>query len=479
MQTILTDELPALNKDLLRISRQKKAFTFWGLIILITLSLLLICYVYDNFITNGDGLVANFAYKNIAKLSIIVTLIGFFLHLMLLARHKLIQNLSLTLLSALFFLMLLETIGHIVLGLQLVKSSPFVFRRFYVSPGVIAIRPFPAGDLNPIAGRSHLPNGNDRFVNCEGDSIQRSYNSVGAMDRERSLTNLYPQRKRVAIVGDSFMEGYLVNEPYRFSSILERETGAEHLNFAVNGSNPVHYFLMYKGVVKQFDHDIVIVGFLPANDFEILDERQDYTRVDWPSYVPYWHGKAPDYTLKYSLANTSQALSSGHQTNSKVLKVVDSLYSSLSFGNKLKADLLAHSSLFRLLGEANAKSFQSGQMTRYQSFNEEQWQYVRQSLTQLIKEAKGKQVLILSLPTLADLSALKQGAENRIDPLLSDFCRTNGATFISLAPAFLTYKGALASLYISCDGHWSKQGEAFAADFVLHHPAYRNLLTMP
>lgn len=440
------------------------------------LSVWIICYTYDHVRGNADGFLGNIVYTTVFSMLLSVTGVGFLLSLGLTVRQKIIQNLALFTLSGLFFLVLLDGIGHLVLALKLVTSSPFAFRRFYISPEIGNIKPFPAGDLNSVTGRSHVPNGFYQFRNCEGDSIRWLFNSAGSNDRERSVSNPDPTKKRVALVGDSFLEGFMVNTNKRLSTLLEQKTGLEHLNFAVNSSSPINYYLTYKRIVKAYNADILIVGFLPANDFESYRESKSYGLVDWPVYNPYWQGTYPNYQLRYSLASVDQSICYGKHTQVSLRKVVDSVYSVLTLSARLKADFCANSSILRLLSERKARGYKAGQISSYEQFNEDDWHYASYSLIKLIQEAEGKKVIILSIPTLWDLTALKRGKVNRIDPLLAQFCHQNGVDFIPLASSFLAYKGNLAQLYVPCDGHWSVQGEAYAADVVFHHPVYQALV---
>jgi hypothetical protein len=453
---------------------KSKLVRFWSILTLILLALWLICYAYDQSAGNADGLIGNLVYQNIFTFLLSFDALGFLLSLGVIAKRKIIHNLTLSVISSLFFILLLEGIGHLIIRFKLIDSTPIVFRRFYLSPEIINARPFPAGDLNSITGRWHVPDSPYAFVNCEGDSIHWHYNSVGANDKERSTSNPNPAKKRIAIVGDSFVEGYMVNNADRCSNILERKTGLEHLNFAVNGSNPVNYYLTYKAIVKPYDTDVLIVGFLPANDFESRSDKSSYTLVDWPMYVPYWEGTYPNYALHYSLAKVNQSMLYGHHTQVSLLKVIDSVYASLPLSGKLKADFLAHSSIFQLLGELHANSYKAGRLTKFDQFSNGEWQYASYSLTKLIQEAKDKKVIILSIPTLWDIKALKNGKTNRLDGQLATFCRQHGVAFIPLTPSFLAYKGNPEKLYVSCDGHWSAQGESFAADVLFHNPIYRS-----
>ena len=454
----------------------RRIVLFW-LSVVVTLSgFWLICYTYEHNLGNDDGLIGSVVYKNVFVALLILFGLGFLFSIGLTARQKIIQNITLSIFSALFFIVLLEGIGHLVIGLKLIKSSAFTFRRFCISSEISKIKPYPAGDLNPVSGRGHVSNGSYAFANCQGDSIHWTFNSAGANDQQRSILNPVPGKKRIALVGDSFLEGYMVNNADRCSNILEKKTGLEHLNFAVNSSNPLGYYLMFKSLVKTYKTDVLIIGFLPANDFEAQDEQHAYNLVEWPIYTPYWQGKYPNYTLKYSLASVSQSINHGNHTQASLSRVVDSVYTVLPVSDKLKADVLAHSSLARLLGELNAKKYRDGQFTKFEQFTDDEWHYVTYSLQKLIDEAKGKQILLLSIPTLWDIKALKNGKTNRVDPLLAEFCRRNRINFIPLTPAFLDYKGNPQQLYVPCDGHWSVWGESYAADVLFHHPVYRSLV---
>ncbi len=55
-------------------------------------------------------------------------------------------------------------------------------------------------------------------------------NSVGMRDRERPLETA---DHRVVVLGDSFMEGWGINDSERLSNRLEQATGVPHMNFAM------------------------------------------------------------------------------------------------------------------------------------------------------------------------------------------------------------------------------------------------------
>lgn len=84
----------------------------------------------------------------------------------------------------------------------------------------------------------------------------------------------------------------------------------EHLNFGINGTSLINYYLLHKHLAKRFEHDVVIIGFLPANDFEDYSDGDEAGLVQFPIYRPYWKSANSGYDLKYSLASINQACGS-------------------------------------------------------------------------------------------------------------------------------------------------------------------------
>ena len=137
-------------------------------------------------------------------------------------------------------------------------------------------------------GGWHKPSSTANHIDNCFSAVYRS-NSYGARDRERSLA---AGSKRVIMLGDSFVEGFAVNEEVRLSNLLERGLGIEILNFGMTHFGPLQYQILYEKLAKRFDHDAVLIGFLPENDF--IDNDPHFNRVtpDFTSrYIPYYGEK--------------------------------------------------------------------------------------------------------------------------------------------------------------------------------------------
>ena len=137
-------------------------------------------------------------------------------------------------------------------------------------------------------GGWHKPSSTANHIDNCFSAVYRS-NSYGARDRKRSLA---AGSKRVIMLGDSFVEGFAVNEEVRLSNLLERGLGIEILNFGMTHFGPLQYQILYEKLAKRFDHDAVLIGFLPENDF--IDNDPHFHRVtpDFTSrYIPYYGEK--------------------------------------------------------------------------------------------------------------------------------------------------------------------------------------------
>lgn len=91
---------------------------------------------------------------------------------------------------------------------------------------------------------------------------------------------------------------------------FRKTTQNEHLNFGINGTSPINYYLIYKSLAKKFEHDVVIIGVLPANDFEDYSDGDEVSLIQFPIYRPYWKNTNKNYVLKYSLSSVNQAYGS-------------------------------------------------------------------------------------------------------------------------------------------------------------------------
>ena len=116
------------------------------------------------------------------------------------------------------------------------------------------------------------------------------------------------------------------------------------------------------------------------------------------------------------------------------------------------------------------------QTSFFESYPKDKWATFSYSLKKLIEETKGKQVIVLTIPTLKDVKLYQKNRKNTLSVKMNKFCKENIVHYIDLLPFFDTVKNP-DELYVECDGHWNEKGERLAADLILKHPIYQKVIT--
>lgn len=436
---------------------------------------------YENYIKNGDGFLGainiNVLFRYVGWLLAILMLLSFGIK----SKVNWLLNLSLSAMSLLFFLFIGELLCLILIRFSLIEvAKPFHSRLLLFEGWTSPKRPF-WGDYSREFGSWRLPNDSLVIVPCHGDTITMRTNRFGMRDRERTLENTKFQ-KRVLMMGDSFAEGYIVNDSSRHSNLLEKETQIEHLNFGMKGTSVINYYLTYKHLAKKFEHDVLTVCILPANDFEDYTLEEKAGLLKYPIYRPYWEGTFPNVSVKYSLADISQSPATLQNHNNPVhtYYTVDSIYHTLPLNQQIGSEITLNSYLYNCVFGlaskfANQKKLPTNSFAK-ESF-EKRWDAFAYSLEQLAKEAKGKEVIFYAVPIVNDLKAYHQSKVDDLSPRIAALCRKYNITYISLLPEFYAAgPNNWDKLYEPCDGHWTPAGERLMTDALLKNPAYRKAI---
>ena len=109
-------------------------------------------------------------------------------------------------------------------------------------------------------GSWHKLNATDRHRSTCFD-VRYASNAIGA--RDTAFKQAKPDgQTRYVLVGDSFAEGFGVNFEEMVQTQLEKLINVDIYNFGSDGYfGPVQYYLVYKHLAKQFEHDGVILFF--------------------------------------------------------------------------------------------------------------------------------------------------------------------------------------------------------------------------
>lgn len=337
-----------------------------------------------------------------------------------------------------------------VLSLVVSVALMEVTLAYLVSHGHLAIPPPPRtlGDFwdgtHPIFGVWHRPHASFDHRSPCFHAEYRS-NSVGARDRERERASTSP---RTIVLGDSFIEGWGLPEEVRMSNLLEAQTGIEHLNFGMSHFGPYQSFLAYKHLARQFDHDTVIVGITPENDFLDLDmERASLMENYHFRYRPYLLADGDGYRHYDYREGWLHRLLRRH---------------SYTFHATQAAVVRARA----LLGLTPPQTQLPPGYSAFFDFSDADLGRLKASLTLLIEEAEGKRVWIVLIPVLRDLVRHGRGEQDRLSRELAPLEDLGDVTIVNLLPVLGAAGRDWRSYYFPCDYHWTAAANYVAASYL-------------
>jgi hypothetical protein len=296
-------------------------------------------------------------------------------------------------------------------------------------------------DINPVFGVWHRPNG---IYFHKGGCYDVEYftNSYGARDTERSLHSSQP---RTEVLGDSMIEGLGLSAEYRLSNVLEKDTGREHLNFGTSGDfGPLQYALLYKSMAAKFDHNLVMVGVLPENDFR--DMSLEWGKVHHAGrYRPYY---ADDFSVVYTGQfdpNTGEG-----------------------FWDHVEAFLRAYLASYHVGQYLYARLYwrAHGVYSGYNDYSDVDFARLEKALEDIkaTADAHGARVAVFLIPSNNDFVRLHQTGADRLGPVLEQWGRDHAIPVKDLLPEMDAQSaGNYRSYFLPCDGHWSARGNAMAA----------------
>ncbi len=322
---------------------------------------------------------------------------------------------------------------------------------------------------NLIGGRTeyhswgpwNTPNYEGRIANYCID-VKYKFNSYGARDKDRSTSG----QGRTLVFGDSFIEGWGVDQDKILAAELEKISEREFLNFGNSGSGfaVLNEYILYRDFASKYEHDSVIVGLTVGNDFadndlnawqglamiyyrpffKLSDDKKDVEAVYPAKKVEgkYLLGlepenKAAHFTVYTSWKEFSAFLSLFNfiQSNklyfSKDSALAKKFNYNLEFSDDtITASLLAHEKFSKLIG--NKKKY------------------------------------LIIIPSVTDvyyyLNSKKQNA-----PKMEKFKNSlshQGWQVIDLIDVFANLPQDKIPEYFICDGHWSAKGNELVAEYL-------------
>jgi len=286
----------------------------------------------------------------------------------------------------------------------------------------------------------HKPN-QSTVYSTQCYSVPMSTNSAGFRDGE------WNEVQRVAVLGDSFMEGVAVGDGQDFSSLLERLLGVPVMNLGQASFGTAAELKVYEKFVRSKKPGVVILMAYTENDIDDNDCTNN---------------TGPNGTIGAPCGVVEDGIVSFPNN-----------YYSVSGNHALRSFLREHCYLCRLIRNARISSIVGEKVdVSPPSSREVGWTVTREALSRLktAVEADGARLIVSSVPSY------RMMISNNTDAVFSDESRFMqivnelGIEFIPLAPVFIDYQREhnLPDPYFSysCDGHWNPLGHDLAASAI-------------
>ncbi len=324
---------------------------------------------------------------------------------------------------------------------------------------------------------------------ADPDKTRPYINRFGMYDKPCTL-NKKEGVLRIAVLGDSYMNGIHAGLGFRMSDLIEQRLGgkAEVLNFAISSIGTVQELIIYEKKVRQFKPDLVIVGFLTGNDVRNNCREIELSRSNYLANAPYCEPNA-NGSFTYYPARPAQG------TNFLSYYLRKHFYVYTFFRMKLIPKIMELA--IRKKDVSHSSQLQKDQSlwpSTYLDYNvyglppdslwEKAWKITEYTIAKFKKEveADGGRFMLLILtdplqnePDPEKTITMELGnspppgfsVEYPIQRLVN-FCRIKNINCVNLLPYFKAYaqEHHLKEPYFSFknDGHWSRLGHRVAAD---------------
>jgi hypothetical protein len=296
-------------------------------------------------------------------------------------------------------------------------------------------------------------------------SVSYASNSYGARDRERSRT---ASARRAVFLGDSFIEGYAVDEDKRVSSLLEQALAFEMMNFGMTHFGPLQYHILYDRLARTFDHDLVVVGLLPDNDF--IDNDGEQARK-MPTFGRHYR---PLYAKDGGVFYPRSRPDPSAQPFAR--------YADLPEGRRWHDNLRRMLWLYGLRQEISTNVMMLNHPTGSQYIGYLEHDPVRianvvGSLRAIQQLAAPRRLLVVFLPDYKSWTYVQShpgSYQTTVAARMGKVMDSHGIQSVDLLKTFMDRRLDKDALYLPCDGHWNNAGHRAA--FEVLRPVVDDLL---
>ena len=275
-------------------------------------------------------------------------------------------------------------------------------------------------------------------------------NALGARDVERAQRSAQP---RVMALGDSYLEGWGVDQEHRLTNLLEQASGIPIMNLAMSHFGPYQELLAYREFGPRFEHRGVLVGVLPMNDFYDLDLQVARRSPGYLyRYRPYLAGTFPDYRrTDYHESDTR-----------RFLRHESAAFNALAFAWYALAGREEDS-----FDRPPAFAAKSGVVhSFYYDYSLDEFLLLRYCLEQIAEAANGRPVLVVLLPAPPDFPRYAQSGPPPLARELDAIGQEHGFRVVDLLPEMARRSRDWSEYFFACDYHWNEHGNAVAAQIL-------------
>ncbi len=295
-----------------------------------------------------------------------------------------------------------------------------------------------------------------------------------------------PGGRRIALLGDSFVEGFGVNDDETAAARMQQQLGTDFqvLNFGVSGFfTTINEVSLYENLARFFDPEITILFFLNYNDLEDSMNASQRKLVDADLNLVYPRAK--------SLAEVEAVIRSMRPKGGSTLRGSCAARFWRVFRTTLKERVEMALDLRWDFHEELARPYRVAE----DAATQHAWAIVERSLAHLaeLTQAHGSKLLVVDLadPYQIDpgwLRVTRLSSSSEISPTkpnqrLGAICRKLGISFYDMYPEVTAYVAEhrleFPYLSLSCDRHYAANGQQILADLIVAHLRRSGTLVEP
>lgn len=267
------------------------------------------------------------------------------------------------------------------------------------------------------------------------------------------------------LLGDSFAEGFGVDfketAQYKIEQILNRQV----LNFGIsNDFGPLQQQLLYKEYSSKFSHNIVILFFLPANDF--TDNDKEYWRnINTERYRPYYAESSSPFYF--------------HESYSPIVKAknifADFISASYNLFRTYSWSINIYRSIKYVSKSHEIKSNIASNYSGYFDSKVLQQKFVINTFREIYQESN-KTTLVVSIPTINDIERSQSiGKTYRKQFWYSKLILLSAMKNFHFIDLMDFIPSNYQALFLECDPHWSSRGNKWCAEVVSEYIHSNNI----